>query len=384
MVIGPIGHKAMIADSVRTGAYQRAISETVKDGDVVVDLGTGTGILAFFACQAGAKRVYAIEKQEIIEVAREIARVNNIEKRIVFIKDISTEVTLPEKADVLVSELIGSFVYDENLLHFVLDARDRFLKKDGVLVPSSIKMFLVPVEAPRIYDEVAFWNQNLYGINFLPAHKVDMNSLHSSRIEVESFLSHPVLINDIDFNKIQKPEELYLDETASFVVDRPGILHGLAGWFDIHLSKNVLLSTSPALPVTHWENTFFPIEKPIKVAKGDTIKAGVTAAPWRGDIAYSWNVEVGKVRFSHSTLQTSLLSAEDLLSRSVDFAPSLSEAGEVELFILSCCNGKNTIQKIASELCEQYPKTYNNLRKALIKVGKTVKKYSSHGKVQKS
>jgi protein arginine N-methyltransferase 1 len=375
MAIGPIGHTALVADSARTDAYQRAISETVKDGDVVVDLGTGTGILAFFACQAGAKKVYAIEKQEIIEVAKEIARVNNIEKRIVFIKDISTEVTLPEKADVLLSELIGNFAYTENLLHFVLDARNRFLKKDGALIPSSIEMFLVPVEAPRNYDEVAFWNQNLYGINFLPAHKVNMNSLHQCQIEVESFLSHPVLINDIDFNKIQKPEELYLDKAVSFVIDRPGILHGLAGWFDIHLSKNVLLSTSPALPVTHWENTFFPIEKPTKVAKGDTVKAGVTAAPWQGDIAYSWNVKVGKDRFSHSTVQTSLLSAEDLLSRSVDFAPSLSGGGKVEFFILSRCNGKNTTQKIASELYEQYPETYNNLRKALIKVGKTVKKY---------
>jgi hypothetical protein len=101
----------------------------------------------------------------------------------------------------------------------------------------------------------------------------------------------------------------------------------------------------------------------------------VTAAPWQGDIAYSWNVEVGKDRFSHSTLQTSLLSAEDILGRSVDSVPSLSKAGEEELFILSRCNGKNTIQQIARELCEYRPETYNNLRKALIKVGKTVKKY---------
>jgi protein arginine N-methyltransferase 1 len=381
MAIWPIGHTALIADSARTGAYQRAISETVKDGDVVVDLGTGTGILAFFACQAGAKKVYAIEKQEIIEVAREIARVNNLEKRIAFIRDVSTEVTLPEKADVLLSELIGNFVYSENLIHFVLDARDRFLKKDGALIPSSINLFIVPVEAPKIYDEVAFYNQNLYGIDFLPAHKVNINSPHQCQIETESFLSRPAPIKQIDFNKIREPYELYLDKTVSFVVDRPGILHGLAGWFDIHLSKNVLLSTSLALPVTHWESTFFPVEKPTKVAMGDTVKAGVTAAPWQGDIAYSWNVEVGKVRFSHSTVQTSLLSAEDLLSRSVDFAPSLSGGGEVVFFILSRCNGKNTIQKIARELCEQYPETYNNLRKALIKVGKTVKKFSSHGKV---
>jgi len=382
MAIGPIGHKALIADTVRTTAYKKAIFETVEDGDVVVDLGTGTGILAFFACQAGARKVYAIEEKKIIELAKEIAKVNNLEKKIVFIRDISTEVTLPEKVDVLVSEIIGNFAYTENLLHFLLDARDRFLKKNGTLIPSSVEIFLVPVEAPKIYNEITFWNKELYGINFLPAHKVDVNTLHNCRIETEFFLSTPRLIKHIDFNKVQKPEELYLEETVSFVLDRSGILHGLAGWFDIHLSKNVLLSTSPASSITHWEQTFFPIEKSIEVAKGDAVKVEIIATPWQEDIVYSWNVQVGKNSFSHSTLQVPSFSKKDFLSRSIDFVPTLSNAGKEELFILSCCNGKNTIQQIAQELCKHYPEIYNNLRKALIRVGKTVKKYS-HGKIQK-
>ena len=111
MSVDPIGHKALIADAIRTTAYQKAIFETVKDGDIVVDLGTGTGILACFACQSGAKKVYAIEKKKIIELAKEVARANNLEEKIVFVGDASTEVTLPEKADVLISELIGTFAY---------------------------------------------------------------------------------------------------------------------------------------------------------------------------------------------------------------------------------------------------------------------------------
>jgi protein arginine N-methyltransferase 1 len=239
MAIGPIGHThtALVADSARTGAYQRAIFETVKDGDVVVDLGTGTGILAFFACQAGAKKVYAIEKKKIIELAKEIARANDLEKKIVFIGNASTDVTLPEKADVLISELIGTFVYAENLIHFVVDARDRLLKKDGVLIPSAIELFAVPVEAPKAYREAAFWGKKHYGIDFLPAHKVSMNRLHSCKIEAESFLSNPASIKHIDFNEVRKPEELYLDETVSFVVNRPAILHGLTGWFRYHQGR---------------------------------------------------------------------------------------------------------------------------------------------------
>src|SRR5690242_14709094 len=100
-------HREMIFDEVRTSAYARAISLAVKDGDVVVDVGTGTGLLALLAVKAGAKRVYAIEKTSIIDVARANANKLGVAGRIEFIRDDSRNARLPEKADVIVSEVIG-------------------------------------------------------------------------------------------------------------------------------------------------------------------------------------------------------------------------------------------------------------------------------------
>src|SRR5687767_11640886 len=98
---------AMISDDVRMGAFMRALRETVKPGAVVIDIGTGTGIFALLACRLGARRVYALEPDDAIQVAREIAAANGYADRIEFIQAMSTQVTLPERADVIISDLGG-------------------------------------------------------------------------------------------------------------------------------------------------------------------------------------------------------------------------------------------------------------------------------------
>ncbi|MCK4244329.1 MAG: 50S ribosomal protein L11 methyltransferase [Candidatus Omnitrophica bacterium] len=380
-----LGHKMMITDRIRTNAYQRAILEMVKEGDVVVDLGTGTGILAFFACQAGAKKVYAIEREEIIETAKEIARANGLEERIVFIKDVSTEVNLPKKVDVIVSELLGCFAIEENLLHFIPDARDRFLKPEGILIPSSVEMFLAPMEVSNIYKEIDFCTENVYGVNFLPVREMTINHSYIESVDPKGLLSTPLSIKKIDFYNLNG--QPHLDSTVSFEVKKSGTLHGLVGWFEAQLSQKVSLSTAPDAPITHWKNTFFPIQRPITVKSGvDTIEVSIRAIPREKRIIWIWRVKVlerqakneslVKADFEHSTWRSSLFSKETLAKHSIDSSPSLNESGKVELFILGRCNGKRTVRQIAEELCKYYPQIYNNIEKAILKVSKAVRNHS--------
>src|SRR5579885_3123858 len=95
-----LDHLTMVADAGRTGTYLEALRRTVRPGVVVVDLGAGTGVFAMLACRFGARKVYAIEPDEIIEVGRALAAANGFADRIEFIPHPSTEVTLPEQADV--------------------------------------------------------------------------------------------------------------------------------------------------------------------------------------------------------------------------------------------------------------------------------------------
>ena len=122
-------HLSMLVDDVRTSSYRQAISQVVRKGDVVVDVGCGSGILAFLACWAGARHVYAIESEPVIEIAKLVAAKNGLQDRITFFNDVSFKVDLPEQADVIVSETMGTFGFEEGILGSLTDARDRFLKK---------------------------------------------------------------------------------------------------------------------------------------------------------------------------------------------------------------------------------------------------------------
>ena len=109
-------HLSMLVDDVRTGAYRQAISQVVKSGDVVVDVGCGSGILTFLACRAGARHVYAIESEPVIEMAKLVAGQNGFQDKVTFLNDVSFKVDIQERADVIVTETMGTFGFEEGIL----------------------------------------------------------------------------------------------------------------------------------------------------------------------------------------------------------------------------------------------------------------------------
>src|SRR2546426_1700324 len=122
-----IDYGAMVADRLRTDAYAQALRQAVRPGSVVLDIGTGVGIWALLACQFGARRVYAVEPDDVIQVAREIAAANGYTQRIEFIQNMSTQVTLPERVDVIVAEIHGVLPLFRQSAVSIADARRRLL-----------------------------------------------------------------------------------------------------------------------------------------------------------------------------------------------------------------------------------------------------------------
>ena len=178
--------KPMIVDQVRMDAYRSAIQEVVNEGDVVADIGTGSGILAFFALQAGARKVFAIEQDRVIEEAQQLAKINGLEERIVFIQGRSDRVELPEKVDVITSEILGHFGYEEHVARFKIDARRRFLKPEGRLVPSWLELYLVPVTSEHIWkDLIGSWSEDRYGFDFSPYQQVQARLIDVKVIKLQ-------------------------------------------------------------------------------------------------------------------------------------------------------------------------------------------------------
>ncbi|MGH9650653.1 MAG: 50S ribosomal protein L11 methyltransferase, partial [Terriglobales bacterium] len=168
-------HIRMLNDKARTAAFLDAIRKVVRPGDVVADLGTGTGVLAIGAAQAGARRVYAVEASGIGRLAEKMFRANGVEDRIVLLAGWSARLQLPELADVLVTEMIGDDPLGEQALELVLDARKRWLKPGARLIPSRLRILALPVTVSEeqirrhcfVPEVLANWS-SWYGLSFEP------------------------------------------------------------------------------------------------------------------------------------------------------------------------------------------------------------------------
>lgn len=165
----------MLADHVRTSTYQRAMLANTQDfsGKVVLDVGTGSGILSFFALQAGAKKVYAVDASDSVIVAQKLAQANGFGDKMVVLKGRIEEIELPEKVDIIVSEPIGFLLVHERMIETYITARERFLKPQGLMMPTTGSILLCPFSDDVLYKDyasrVSFWdNNNFYGIDFTP------------------------------------------------------------------------------------------------------------------------------------------------------------------------------------------------------------------------
>ncbi|KAL8485005.1 hypothetical protein ACS0TY_027345 [Phlomoides rotata] len=275
----------MLQDYVRTGSYYAAVLENRADfmDRVVVDVGAGSGILSLFAAQAGARHVYAVEASEMADYARKLISGNPLlSERITVIKGKVEEVELPEKADILISEPMGTLLINERMLESYIIARDRFLVKDGKMFPTTGRIHMAPFSDEYLYIEIAnkalFWQQqNYYGVNLTPLFGTAFQGYFSQPV-VDAFdprlLVAPAISHPIDFTSA-KEEELYeIDIPLRFVSSIGTRVHGLACWFDVLFNGSTVqrwLTTAPGAPTTHWYQLRCVLAQPIYVMPGQEI-----------------------------------------------------------------------------------------------------------------
>lgn len=273
-------HHAMLRDQPRNEAYRKAILELVRPGDVVVDLGTGTGILALFACQAGAHTVYALEPTRWSDVASKVIAENGFADRVQVIQAKSSSVELPEKADVLVSECMQTFFFDERMFLDVLEARDRFLVDGGRIIPSQATLLMAPVELSALYDDwVTRWTSRMqadYGLDFRPLEEIALANTLTRSIPHDALLARPRPLHRVDL-ATAAPQPTEFTSELAFTIERDGYLHGFEGHFEARLGPRVTLSTAPNRPQTHWQQSYFPL-RALQVRARDVLQLAIEAA----------------------------------------------------------------------------------------------------------
>lgn len=361
----------MLADKPRMDAYVAALRRTVKPGSVVLDLGCGPGVFALLACQFGARRVFAVEPDNVIELAREAAKANGFSNQIEFFQSLSTDIELPERADVIISDLRGVLPWYQQHIPSIIDARNRFLAPGGTLIPRRDVLWAAVVDAPDRYEEIVGpWRSN--GLDLSAATRVITNSWRKTRIKADELLVEPLCWAKLDYREIQSPD---ISAEIVWQASRSGTAHGVAVWFDSELDDEIGFSNHPGSPELIYGNGLFPFSRPVEVVEGDRICLTFRADHVDNDYVWRWNTEffagesaTPKVSFKQSTFFGVPLSLSAVRKGAADYKPALDQRGEVRSFIMQLMNGENSLAEIAARLIERFPQRYSDPNAALNEV----------------
>lgn len=371
----------MISDRVRLHAYTEALRRTIKQGSTVLDIGTGLGILALLACRFGARRVYAIESEAIINVAREIAASNGLDGRIEFIEGLSTKVNLPERVDVIVSDMNGKLPWHQQHLIAVADARRRFLAPGGVIIPKKEVVWFGVVEAPQSYSRhLQPWEAG-HGCEMHAARDLATNTLQKVHPPPECLVAPPQCGVVLDFSEVDGPDS---KADLTFVVTRPGVGHGILGWFDCVLTDGVFFSNAPGRRESVYGQTFFPWTRPVEFETGDVVKAKLRCNLLGDSYIHRWTTEVLKkgnkaevrASFDQSNFRSFPISATSLRKGAETYVPRTNGDASVDSFILRSMDGKMSVREIAARLAEAFPHQFKAPSEALDRVAKMSRVYS--------
>lgn len=304
----------MMQDYIRTSTYQRAILNNMEDfkDKVVLDVGAGSGILSFFAVQAGARKVFAVEASSMAKHAECLVYHNKVSDKVVVIPGKIEEITLPEPVDVIVSEPMGYMLFNERMLETYLHAK-KWLKPQGKMFPTRGDLHIAPFSDTCLYMEqlnkANFWYQQSF-------HGVDLSSLREAA--VKEYFRQPVvdtfdvriclaksLRHTVDFERATESDLHCIEIPLQFSLLQSGELHGLAFWFDVAFAgsvQTVWLSTGPTQPLTHWYQVRCLLESPLFVQRGQRLGGRVVL---RSNRRQSYDVDIeleleGGLRASNS------------------------------------------------------------------------------------
>mmetsp|Transcript_2621 Transcript_2621/g.5897 ORF Transcript_2621/g.5897 Transcript_2621/m.5897 type:complete len:371 (-) Transcript_2621:610-1722(-) len=297
--------KDMLQDRGRMDAYRTAIlgnPDSFKD-KVVLDVGTGSGVLAIWAAQAGARRVYAIEATTMAANARQLAAANGMQDVVHVLEGYMEQIEIPEQIDIIISEWMGYFLLRESMLDPVLGARDKYLKAGGALYPSQSQLMLAPLCSQLYSQRLAEYEEEIYswarfGEYMRETNKIDigaldpvwereqfeylMNTAHWCQLHADELIGDAASILELDVHTVTIEEVSTIRSPFSARIHVAAELNAFGGWFDCFFKGSgaapaahvVELTTAPPSE-THWGQQVFMVHPAEQVESGDLVEGSV-------------------------------------------------------------------------------------------------------------
>ena len=290
----PVEHARMLHDDRRTSDYIAALREAVRPRDIVLDIGTGSGVLAVAAARAGARHVYAVEARDIADVAERVFAANGVQERVTLIRGWSREIELPELADVLVAEVIGNEPLEEEILETTLDARRRLLKPGARLIPHTLELVARPLLIPEGEarqraigrQAVERWRQ-LYAIEFGPLLAAAFPGPVNNPTEAEVLarwppVGRPVTLAVVELGHYERPT---VDAFADLTVTPTAEVNAVAVTFRAHLHESIAHTLDPwRWPSSSWATSVWVLPDAVRVRSGDRLRVRYSRrVPGRAD-----------------------------------------------------------------------------------------------------
>jgi len=371
---------AMIADAGRFGAYAKAIASAVRPGDTVAEIGCGPGVFSLLACRAGARRVFAIESEDSIHFARQLAAANGFTDRIEFFQSDSRKTELPERVNVIVSDIRGVLPLYDHVIPSMEDARQRLLVTGGIMIPQRDTLKAAVIEADEFYSRLTSpWRKSVPGVDLSPSVLLILNQSYSSSFKNDQLLTQAQTWGLLDYTVGAATR---VTAELDFHAAREGTAHGVCLWFETKLFEEIGYSSGPGDAGIIYGQLFLPWLEPVAVEKGQKIQIGLHADLVGQDYVWRWETRIpaaadnAELHFQQSTFQGANFSPHSLRRQAVDYVPLLSEAGQADLWMLERMDGSASLQNIAQSASERFPRLFSSWHEAFRRAADLSREYS--------
>ena len=254
-------HQSLLKDFHRNRAFYRALEQSVRKDTRVLDIGSGTGIWAIVAARMGASRVVAIEQEELlVGLIQALARENGVADRVEVIQGNVGQIQLEREFDVVISETIGHLIFDEQIVQIMIDARRRFLKPNGVLIPNAVALVIAPAHLAKEPEALPVGIQVNY--DYFESLLLNVPASLTDKAPLE-ILGEPRDLVRMDLASVESRPNLTKLKAVWENLDTKRV-NGFAVWAEASLSQDVDVAT---IDTTSWSTTVYPV-RPFRAEEG--------------------------------------------------------------------------------------------------------------------